>query len=306
VSELRGALDEYLALRRAVGYKLVGAGYALRGFVAEMEALGLEKVTTKATLTWATKPKAQPWWWTQRLQMARDFARFLHALDSTHEVPPPGLLCARASRGIRHVFSEGDVARLMDAAEALRPELRGVTYATLIGLLATTGMRVGEAIGLDRADVDLDAGALVIRHAKFDKAREIPLHETTLQALRAYAARRDALVPTPGGPAFFVSARGARLGYESVHETFVGLLPAAGLEARPRRRPRIHDLRHGFAVSAVATWHRDGADVEERLPYLATFLGHVDPSRTYWYLSATPELMAQAARRLEASLGELP
>jgi integrase len=307
MSELRQDLEEYLAVRRAVGFRLVLAGYMLRGFVSELERLGQEKVTTKAAVAWAIKPShAQPSWWAQRLQMARGFARFLHALDPLHEVPPAGLLVAKPPRVVRHAFSEEDVVRLMESACALEPELRATTYSTLIGLLATTGMRVGEAIGLDHGDVNFDDGTIVIRHAKFDKHRQIPLHQSALGALAAYAERRDALVARTGAPAFFVSRRGARLNYQVVHRTFVGLLPAAGLEGRPRLRPRLHDLRHGFAITTLATWYRQGLDVEQRLPRLATYLGHVDPTNTYWYLRATPELMQLAAGRLEAHLGELP
>jgi integrase/recombinase XerD len=307
MTDLRRGLEEYLALRRGVGFKLVLAGYVLRGFVAELEASGHETVTTKAAVAWATKPAgAQPCWWAQRLGMARGFARYLHARDPAHEVPPPGLLTAKPSRAVRHVFSRADVAALMDAAGTLDPELRALTYRTLIGLLSVTGMRVGEAIGLDRGDVNLEGGLLVVRHAKFDKHREVLLHASTLAALGAYAARRDELVPAAGGPAFLVSRSGARLSYRRVHATFVGLLAASGLEARPRCRARLHDLRHSFAVTTLAEWHRQGHDVEQRLPRLATYLGHVDPAKTYWYLSATPELMAQAARRLEGHLGDLP
>jgi integrase len=307
MTQLRDALDEYLALRRGLGFKLVTAEYALRSFVAELEASGHDTVTTAAAVAWATKNQAaQPWWWAQRLGFVRGFARYLHALDPAHEVPPRGMLRATPPRGVRHVFSEADVAALMDAAGGLDHELEACTYRTLIGLLSVTGMRVGEAIGLDRGDVDLDGGRLVVRHAKFDKHRQVLVHPSTAAALGAYSTRRDKLVPAAGGPAFFVSRSGARLGYRRVHETFARLLAATGLEARPRRRARLHDLRHSFAVATVAEWHRQGHDVEQRLPVLATWLGHADPAHTYWYLSATPELMHQAARRLEVHLGELP
>lgn len=307
MSELRRALDEYLAVRRSVGYKLVLAGFMLRGFVAELEALGQEKVTTAAALAWATKPaQARPAWWAQRLQMVRSFATFLHALDPAHEVPPAWLLTAKAPRLVRHAFTEAEVVALMDAAGELKPELRGATHATLIGLLATTGMRVGEAIGLASSDVDLDAGVLAIRHAKLDRQREIPLHETTVATLGSYALRRDHLLGGAAATRFFVGASGTALTYAAVHETFIGLLSSVGFESRPRLRPRIHDLRHRFAVMTVADWYEQGVDAEARLATLATYLGHVDPSRTYWYLRTTPELMQAAAGRLEVHLGELP
>jgi integrase/recombinase XerD len=306
MSDLAVALEEYLAVRRAVGYKLAATGCALRGFVAEMDRLGMAKVTTAATLAWAARPAAQPAWHAQRLGMARCFARFLHAIDPAHEVPPAGLLPARARRGMRHCFTEPEVEALMTAAGALRPELRGATYQTLIGLLAVTGLRVGEAAALDRADADLAGGVLRIRHAKFGKHREIPVHPATVAALRAYAARRDQLSPVPATPSFLVSAAGTRLQYSTVHATFAGLLGPAGLEDRPGLRPRMHDLRHSFAVTTLTQWHRDGADVEQRLPRLSAYLGHSEPENTYWYLHAAPELMQAAARKLETALGELP
>lgn len=306
MTDLRQGLEGYLALRRGLGFKLVLAEYMLRSFVAELETSGHQTVTTNTAVAWATKPAdARPAWWAQRLGMVRSFTRYLHARDPAHEVPPPGLLTAKASRTVRHLFSDADVAALMDAAGTLDPELRGLTYQTLIGLLWVTGMRVGEAIGLDRGDVDLEGGRLLIRHGKFGKHREVLLHPSTAEALSAYSARCGELVAAVRGPALFVARSGARLGYKTVHATFVGLLAAAGLEARPRLRPRLHDLRHGFAVTTLARWHRQGRNVEQWLPRLATWLGHTDPAHTYWYLSATPELMQQAARRLEAHLGGL-
>ena len=307
MSELAAALEEYLAVRRAVGYKLVLSGYVLRGFVAEMDRLGVTKVTTSAALAWAVSPAgAHPAWHAQRLGMVRCFARFLHAIDPAHQVPPPGLLPAKARRGTRRLMSEAEIGAVMTAAALLRPELRAATCHTLIGLLTVSGMRVGEAIALDRADACLAEGLLRIRHAKFGKHREVPLHPTTLDALRAYASCRDELSPVPDAPAFFVSASGTRLGYRAVHATFAGLLGTAGLEDRPGLRPRLHDLRHRFAVETLTGWHRDGHGVEQRLPRLSTYLGHVEPRSTYWYLQVTPELMELAARKLEAVLGELP
>jgi len=307
VSELTGALEEYLALRRGVGSKLVGAGYALRGLVAELEAAGQQFITTDALLAWATRPaSASSGWWSQRLQMGRSFARFLHALDSRHQVPPPGLLPQGPDQRGRHYFCEDEVSALMEAAKRLEPTLRGETYATLIGLLWVTGMRVGEALALDRTDVDLAGAVITVRHAKFNKARRLPLADSTRAALAAYARLRDVAIARPESPAFFLSRLGNRPGYGIVQSTFATLLPAAGLEDRPRLRPRLHDLRRGFAGAAVTDWHRNGLDAEPRLAQLATYLGHVDPTKTYRYLSATPELMGAVASRLDAYLGELP
>jgi integrase len=188
----------------------------------------------------------------------------------------------------------------MKAAATLEPALRAATYETIIGLLAVSGMRVGEAISLDRDDVDWVEGLLRIRHAKFDKHREVPLHPSTMAALATYGRRRDAEDRSTGSRSFFVSSSGTRLSYSTVRTTFVRLLGDAGLEDRPRLRPRLHDLRHSFAMNTLAEWHRAGGEVDPRLPQLSTYLGHVDPKATYWYLHATPELMAAAAARLEA------
>jgi integrase/recombinase XerD len=170
-----------------------------------------------------------------------------------------------------------------------------------------TGLRVGEAIGLDRADIDWQAGVLTVVAGKFGKAREVMLHPTTVAALRRYADRRDRLFATPQVSSFFISTAGTRLIAANVRRTFARLAAGAGLTPRSGRcRPRAHDLRHSFAVSTLLDWYRTGADVEARLPLLSTFLGHVDPHSTYWYLEAAPELLALAGQRLERELGQLP
>ncbi|MGH2352408.1 MAG: tyrosine-type recombinase/integrase, partial [Chloroflexota bacterium] len=182
----------------------------------------------------------------------------------------------------------------------LRPALRAVTNATFFGLIATTGMRVGEAIALDRDDVDLGRGLLVVRKAKFNKWRRLPLHPSTVTALRLYAGRREELCRQPRGSSFFVSTRGTRLLQTCVHAVFAGLVNEVGLAPRPGAgRPRIHGLRHSFAVATLRDWYQAGDDVAARLPVLSAYLGHADPSSTYWYLQADPELLGLAAQRLE-------
>jgi integrase len=238
--------------------------------------------------------------------MVRGFAAYLETLNPATEVPPRSLLPGRSRRATPYLFSDDEVQGLMAAAGALRTPLRAATYATLIGLLAVTGMRVGEAIRLDRADVDLLEGLLTVRDSKFGKSREVALHATTTEALRGYAHRRDEECPRPAAPSFFVSIAGTRLIYTNVQHVFAGLTVAAGITRRSAScRPRLHDLRHSFAVTTVLGWYRDGVDVEPRLPLLSTYLGHADPGSTYWYLSAAPELFAIAAQRLEHALGQL-
>jgi integrase len=306
MSKLRHALDEYLALRRSLGYKLERAGRLLTDFVGYLETTEADTITTDAALSWATQPSdADPSWWAHRLSAVRGFAHHLHAIDPVHEVPPARLLPNRKVRATPYLYANTDIAALMAAARDLRSALRAATFETLVGLLAVTGVRIGEALRLDRGDVDLDEGILQIRDTKFGKSREVPLHTSTAEALTAYARRRDRLCPRPVDPAFFVSTAGTRLLYCSVHTTWLKLVRRAGLEPRSAScRPRPHDLRHSFAVRTLLGWYQDGVDVEARMPALATYLGHVHPASSYWYLSSTPELLSLAAARLDTEGGE--
>jgi integrase len=203
------------------------------------------------------------------------------------------------------LYSDAEIAALIAAANTLSTPLRRTTFATLIGLLAVTGIRVGEAIALDRGDVDLAARRLTVRFGKFGKTRELALHPSTIDALRRYQRLRDRLAPRTGTSAFFVSLAGNRLLYCNVHHAFHRLVRLAGLTPRSSCRPRIHDLRHSFAVHTMLDAYVCGEDGQARLTLLATWLGHVHPASTYWYLSASPELMAVAGTRLEAHLGSL-
>lgn len=219
-------------------------------------------------------------------------------------MPPPDLLPGAFKKRPPYLYSEADVRALMDAAAELDPRLRALTYGTVTGLLAVTGMRIGEVIALDRADVDLKEAVLTVRDGKFGKSREVTLHRTTAYALAAYARHRDRVFRGRRIPAFFVSLRNRRLLYQDVRSTFARLADRAGLSHR--RRPRIHDLRHAFAFWTLRDWQDAGLDLEQRLPLLSTYLGHVSPSTTYWYLTAAPELLGAAAKRLEQHMGDLP
>ncbi len=307
MSELAAAVEDYLALRRSLGFALEGHDRLLASFVAHLEARGLDTVTIEAALAWATQPVgANPSWHAKRLGYVRRFATYLQTFDSRCQVPPPDLLANAPRRVQPHLYSADEVAALMAQARLLIPPLRAATFETVIGLLAVTGIRPGEALRLDRRHVDLDTGALRVVDSKFHDSRELPLHPTTVEALASYGRLRDQLCPHPGGPSFFVSATGTRLRHGSLNQTFLKLLRAAGLEPPPqsgRLRPRPHDLRHSFAMRSVLGWYRAGVDVGAHLPSLSTYLGHVDPAATYWYLSATPELLALAARRVEQGQG---
>jgi integrase len=308
VSALAQAAQDYLATRRALGFKLQLHGHLLPNFVAFLEDAGASFVTTDLALQWATQPAGGATWRAARLSIVRGFAQHLATVDARTQVPPPGLLRrpgGASRRAVPYLYSSQDIAALMTAARDLRP-LQAATYETLIGLLAVSGLRIGEALRLDRDDLDDGRGVLVVRDTKFGKSRQVPLHESTLAALHAYLRRRDELRPTATGPSLFISTTGTRLLYKVVQPTFAKLCQQAGLQPRsPRCRPRVHDLRHSLAVASLLDWYRSGADVGALLPRLSTFLGHTDPASTYWYLQAAPELLALAAGRLQHAAEDL-
>ena len=308
MSALRQAAEQYLALRRALGFKLTAQGYLLLDFLAYAERAGADTVTVELALEWAQLPAGKdPVWCALRLSVVRGFAHHQAVVDPRTEVPPADLLPRRRRRAIPFLYSPTDIENLMAAARGLPLALQAATYETLIGLLAVSGLRVGEAIRLDRHDVDWAAGVLHRpRRQVRQVARGCAAREHDRRAA-LYARLRDQLGPAPQAPQLLVSTVGTRLLAANVRRTFARLAAAAGLTPRaPRCRPRAHDLRHSFAVATLLDWYRAGVDVQARLPLLSTFMGHVDPRSTYWYLEAAPELLALAADRLEHSLGELP
>ncbi len=288
MSALHQAAEDYIMVRRALGSRLEGYPRLLAGFVACLEAAGATTVTTELAVLRARLPgdDAHPAYLAKRLCVVRGFARHLQAFDPATEVPPADLLPRRKCRAIPYLYSDAEIAALMGAARSLTPALRAATYQTVIGLLRVAGLRIGEVIRLDRDDVNWDQGVLVIRDSKFGKSREVPLHPSTLDALRAYAGRRDELCPQPEAASFFVSPAGTRLVYNTVQPTFSRLVRSAGLKPRSQRcRPRLHDTRHSFACGVLLGWYRAGRDVEARMPLLSTYLGHIGPASTYWYYS---------------------
>ena len=313
MSSLREAVDSYLALRRGLGAKLYNPGFHLRRFIELLEAEGATLITTDLALRWAQSTGATPATCAGRLADVRRFASWYSATEPRTEVPPQGLLPHRYRRRPPYIYSDDEIERLVVEAASLpsSSELRGCTYPVLFGLLAVTGLRVGEAIGLDRDDVDLRQSLLIIRKGKFGKSRFVPLHESTSQALHRYARRRDALCPRPETPAFFLSQRGIRLKHCSVNYNFAVVSRAVGL--RPPRSdhrhghgPRLHDMRHRLAVKTLLRWYREGRDVERELPRLSTYLGHVHVADTYWYLEAVPELLQLATERATQPREETP
>lgn len=305
MSDLGRNLQEYLTIRRSLGFKLERAAKLLADFVAFAEQADADTVTTELALAWAILPPGgNRAWWAHRLGVVRGFARHLHAMDPANEVPPTQLIVGRSRRASPYPYSPADITALMTAARSLRSPLRAATFETVIGLLAATGMRVGEALRLDRDDINWRDGLLTITDTKFGKCRLVPLHPTTLDALGSYDRRREQLCPHPAVPSFFVSTAGTRLRYDGFHITWLKLVKRAGLERLSDScRPRPHDLRHRFAVNTLIGWYQDGGDVQARLPLLSTYLGHTHPGSTYWYLSAAPELLGFVARRLDAAAG---
>ncbi len=307
MSALEQALTDYLQLRHSLGHELAEAGWLLPGFVAYLDAHGSPTVTIEAALAWAQQaPKSPAGRVTtvgpRRMTAARGFARYLSGIDASTEVPPLGLMPHRQRWRQPFIYSAADIDALLELARrTIVSPLRAATYQTLIGLLAASGMRIGEAIKLDRSDVDWARGVLLIRESKFGKSRLVPLHPSSMQALEGYARLRDQLQPRPAEPAFLVSLNRKRLLYAVVQLTFRQLIDNAGIGAGAPSPPRLHDLRHTFAVRTLLGWYRAGEDVQSKIPSLSTYLGHREPASTYWYLSAAQELLALAAARQDTA-----
>lgn len=300
MSGLRTILDRYVAMRQGLGYKYAGPAKRLSDFVSFMEARGAETITVSLAMEWITQIGRHPSW-SIRLTDVRCFAKHVAHFDPLTEVPPTNLV-PPVRRVKPYIYADAEIEALLAAALSLPPAraLRRWTYHSMFGLIAVAGLRHSEALDLRRDDVDLAEGVLTIRESKFGKSRLVPLHATTLTVLKDYAARRDAHIGIPRSPYFFVAERGGRLLHQYTHKVFWRLSRQIGLrQVGQRNGPRIHDLRHRFAVRTLLDWYHAGDDVERQLPVLSTFLGHAYVRDTYWYLSATPELMAHAARRLD-------
>jgi integrase/recombinase XerD len=303
MSGLQAHVDDYLRLRRALGFKLKEEERVLGQLVGYLEDAGAETVSSELAIRWARLPVGvHPNHWAKRLRIARGFAAYMQTNDPTTEIPPPDVFPTRRQRATPYLFSQQDICRLLGEARRLRHPLRAASYEALFGLLAVSGMRVGEAIALEREDVDLDVGLITIRKAKLDRARLVPLHPTATDAFRRYASERDRLCPRPRSHAFFLSSVGTPVLAVGLRATFREITTRIGVRTQ-EVRPRIHDLRHRFAVQTLIDWQRSGVDIDEQITTLSTYLGHVSPADTYWYLSASPELMAPAAERVADRFG---
>ncbi len=279
----------------------------LPDFVAFLESHGSSTITIDLALRWAQQPaSADPSWWAKKLGAIRRFARHHHPSDPRTEVPLSDLLPYRRKRQTPYLYTDEGIAALLQEARHLPDSLMSATYATLLGLLAATGMRVSEPLALDEQDIDWHRSLVKVRSSKFGKSRDVPVHCSTIIALHHYRRTRDRLCPRRRASSFFVSHAGKQVLHQNFHHVFLRLVRLARVGERSVRRPRLHDLRHTFALKTVSDWYRKNVDVEQRLPYLSTYLGHVNPSTTYWYLTATPELLALASKKLERSWGALP
>jgi integrase/recombinase XerD len=303
MTKLRTSLQDYLKMRRGLGFKLCAAGIGLLDFVAFMDCERAPRITTKLALEWAQKPKTVlPAEWARRLSWVRGFARYQTAIDPRTEIPPKGLLPYRPQRARPYIYTEQEIERLLAAARSLPPAggLCAWKYYCLFGLLSVTGLRIGEALNLKLDDIDLRNNVLTIEKAKFGKSRLVPIHPSTRKVLVNYLQRRKRFLEGCNSPYVFTSGTGNRLDQGDVHRTFYVLSRQIGLRGPTTSSgPRLHDLRHRFAVQTLLNWYRRGLDIESLLPILSTYLGHVHVSDTYWYLTAFPELMGQAVRRLE-------
>ena len=304
MSALQSALSKYLTTRRALGFKLYDVGLCLQQFVCFAEAEEADIITTELALRWAMRPtQTSPARWARRLGMVRQFAQYCSTLEACTQIPPLDLLPYRYTRKAPYVYSDEEITRLLQAAGQLASPngLRALTYTTLFGLLVVTGMRISEPIALNRSDVDFITGCLTIRCSKFGKSRWLPLHPTTRQALQRYAVQRDHVLPTAQTPSFFISAGATRLTKCGVRYTFVKLSRQIGLRGpKDSFGPRLHDLRHSFAIRTLLNWYRTGINVQQHLPELTTYLGHAHVNDTYWYLTATPELLRLASQSVES------
>ena len=314
MNTLREALQEYLSLRRGLGFKLRGAGKGLHDFVTFMEQRRADYVTHELALAWAQQPSnVQPTHWAQRLCFVRGFARHRSATDPRTQIPPPGLLPFQPKRARPYLYSDEEIRRLLGAALKMpcryeRGALRPWTYHGLFGLLSVSGLRLGEARNLQLQDVDLEAAVLTIRGTKFGKSRLVPLHGSTCKVLADYIARRNRhWEARPVSSYLFVSSSGNRLDGGDIHRTFYALSRQIGLRGvSDSHGPRLHDMRHAFATNTLVRWYQCDQDPQRQLPILSAYLGHVHVEDTQWYLSSSPELMREAMRRLERRWEDRP
>lgn len=295
-------VQEYLKFRRSCGYQLESPGKELMLFARYAALAGHNgPLTTELAVRWAKLPQdADPRYWANRYEIVRRFAEYRFLFDPATEIPPKGLLGPSKRRLSPHIYSDGEIAAFLQAASQLAPTdgLHPRTYVTMFGLLVSTGLRISEALNLSRQDADLRTGVLTIRETKFRKSRLVPVHPSTLQALRRYIKLRDSYHPGTRSKTFFLSEKGTPLNYRGVLYIFIKLSRKLGWRGRDKK-PRLHDFRHTFAVRRLLKWYEEGANLDQKILALSTYLGHVQVTDTYWYLSAVPELLAIVSDKFE-------
>lgn len=301
---LEELVADYLRVRRSLGFKLEYTEPLLAQFVAYLRGVGADTVTVEHALAFATAPVgASRRWQALRLSAIRCFTRWARTFDPAIEVPPARLLPARPTRCAPYIYSDHEIGALVAAAQQLRPAIRAATISTLVALMAATGIRTGEALGLDITDFDQSSATLTVT-GKYGKTRMLPLHPTVADALVSYLERRGRCRLGANCPSLLISTRGRRLHPATARHTFRALLTQTGLAPTSSAcRPRLHDLRHTFAVSTMLDAYRRSDDPAVLLPILSTWLGHARPGDTYWYLTGTAELLAAATSRLEEHHG---
>ena len=295
-------VQEYLNFKRSCGYQLEVPGKELMLF-ARYAALTGHKgpLTTELTVRWAKLPQdADPRYWTTRYDIVRRFAEYRFLFDPATEVPPKGLLGPSKRRLSPHIYSAGEITVFLQAASQLAPTdgLHPRTYITLFGLLVSTGLRISEALNLSRQDADLNTGVLTIKETKFRKSRLVPVHPSTLHALRHYSKFRNSYHLGANSKMFFLAEKGAPLNYRGVLYIFLKLSRELGWRDA-NKKPRIHDFRHAFAVRRLLRWYDEGDNLDQKILALSTYLGHAQVTDTYWYLSAVPELLAIVSDKFE-------
>lgn len=311
MTTLSQRLDDYLTVRRSLGYDLSFSGRVLRGFAAFADREGADHITVDLFLRWkGAFGAANNNTWSARLGMVRVFAAWLQTHDARTEVPPPGLISGKLYRTRPYIYSDAEVATIVARAAKLpsRYGLRGWTCATLFGLIAVTGLRISEALGLDENDVDIDEGVITVKRGKNGKPRFVPIAPSAVERLRAYRVERNRLLGASAGP-FFLIEGGQRptdcfARYNFAHVSQVIGLRTAQRYCRHGRGPRIHDLRHTFAVKTIIGWYRRDLDPDREMIKLSTYLGHSGEEHTYWYIEAVPELLQLASKRAERTLAE--
>lgn len=302
MKSLQHHLTEYVAARRALGTRLEEPAQTLRQFVRFLARKKSRFITIQLALEWSQQSRAvQRATWARKLSMVRQFARWMSVIDPRHQVPPRRLLALRHRRSKPHIYSDEEITRLMAEAGRLKSAngMRALTLKTLIGLLAATGLRPGETTALARSDADLNAQLLTIRESKFGKSRLVPIHPSTVAALKHYAQARDRIFRHPGSSLFFISERGAALDLGAVRRWWCKISRACGLREKAKghrcgQGPRLQDLRHTFATRRLVEWYKAGCNVAVQMPKLATYLGHSSVGCTYWYIEAVPELLQLA------------